>query len=155
MLYVREPAPLTVVPPPPGVVLRAPSPADTDALGRLYYEAYDPAVVDDEAAAIEDIRISFEGSYGPLSLASSRLAVAAGGALVGALLVVDRAPWPNTPDCPFVIELFTSPGWRRRGLAKALLTECLAQSPIRLALNVLPENAAAVSLYQALGFQPG
>ena len=130
-------------------------------MGRLYYEAYNPAVAENEAAAIEDIRISFEGSYGPLSLAGSRLAVAsepdhAGSqpVLVGAVLVVDRAPWPGTPDCPFIIEAFTSPAWRRRGLARALLTECLAQSPTRIALNVLPDNTAAVQLYQTLGFQP-
>lgn len=154
MLYTREPAPVAVTPPPPGVVLRKPSPADTIPLGRLYYVAYDPAVAESEAAAIEDVRITFEGSYGPLNLAGSRLAVAAG-ELVGCALVVDRAPWPDTPDCPFIIEVFTSPSWRRRGLATALLTTCMALTPKRLALNVLPNNTAALRLYGALGFQPG
>jgi hypothetical protein len=114
MLYIREPAPLALIPPPRGVVLREPSPADTEELGRLYYEAYDPPVVENEAAAIDDIRITFEGAYGPLNLTGSRLAFVAGSAgeasvLIGALLVVDRAPWPGTPDCPFIIEAFTSP----------------------------------------------
>ncbi|WP_328322135.1 GNAT family N-acetyltransferase [Kribbella sp. NBC_00382] len=160
MLYIREPAAVAVVPPPPGVLLREPSPTDTEALGRLYYEAYNPPVVDNETAGIEDIRLTFEGTYGPLSLAGSRLAFAAGASdeaptLIGAVLVVDRAPWPGTPDCPFIIEAFTSPAWRRKGLATALLTECMTQSPVRYALNVLPDNTAAVKLYEVLGFQPG
>jgi N-alpha-acetyltransferase 10/11 len=160
MLYIREPAPLALIPPSPGVVLREPSPLDTEQLGRLYYEAYSPPVVDNEAAAIEDIRLTFEGTYGQLTRTGSRLAFAAGLSgeapmLIGAVLVVDRAPWPDTPDCPFVIEAFTAPTWRRKGLASALLTECMAQSPGRFALNVLPDNTAALKLYEALGFQPG
>jgi ribosomal protein S18 acetylase RimI-like enzyme len=161
MLYIREPAPVAVVPPQPGVVLREPSPADTKELGRLYYRAYDdPSVAEDESAGIEDIRITFEGSYGPLNLAGSRLAFATGApgeapTLIGAVLVVDRAPWPGTPDCPFIIEAFTAPTWRRKHLATALLTKCLAQSPGRFALNVLPENTGAVRLYEVLGFQAG
>jgi ribosomal protein S18 acetylase RimI-like enzyme len=161
MLYIREAAPVAVVPPPPGVVLREPKPADTEELGRLYYRAYDdPSVAEDESAGMEDIRITFEGSYGPLSLAGSRVAFIAGAShetptLIGAVLVVDRAPWPGTPDCPFIIEAFTSPAWRRQGLASALLTACIAQSPTRYALNVLPANTAALRLYEVLGFQPG
>ncbi|MEV6412281.1 GNAT family N-acetyltransferase [Kribbella sp. NPDC051718] len=154
MLYIREAAPVAVTPPPPGVVLREPSPTDAEALGRLYYEAYNPPVVDNEAAGIEDIRLTFEGTYGPLNLATSRLAFN-GGEMIGAVLIVDRAPWPDTPDCPFIIEAFTAPTWRRKGLASALLTECMAQSPGRFALNVLPDNTAALKLYGVLGFQPG
>ncbi|GAA0959465.1 hypothetical protein GCM10009554_73200 [Kribbella koreensis] len=154
MLYIREPAPLAVVPPPPGVVLRQPSPTDIEQLGRLYYEAYTPPVVDNEAAGIEDIRLTFEGEYGPLNPTISRLAFF-GTEMIGAVLVVDRAPWPNTPDCPFIIEAFTAPTWRRKGLATALLTECMGRTPGRFALNVLPDNTAAVRLYEVLGFQPG
>ncbi|MFI5708624.1 GNAT family N-acetyltransferase [Kribbella sp. NPDC051620] len=154
MLYLREPAPIAVIPPPPGVVLRPPSPTDADALGRLYYEAYNPPVVENEAAAIKDIHLTFEGTYGRLSLEGSRLAFT-DVEMIGAVLVVDRAPWPGTPDCPFIIEAFTSPAWRRKGLASALLTECMAQSPGHFALNVLPDNTAALKLYEVLGFQPG
>ncbi|WBQ02845.1 GNAT family N-acetyltransferase [Kribbella sp. CA-293567] len=73
----------------------------------------------------------------------------------GVVLVVDRAPWLDTPDCPFIIEVYTAPAWRRRGLARALVTECLAHGARRYALNVLPGNTAALELYGALGFQPG
>lgn len=118
----------------------------------MYFESYPPGVAcDTEVAAIEDIKVTFEGAYGPLSLTNSFLAVAAD-TLVGAVLVVDRAPWPDTPDCPFIIELFTAPTWRRQGLAAALLTTCL-QHPTPFALRVLPDNTPAVELYKALGFQ--
>ena len=125
MLLIRHSSPVKVTAAPDGVVLRAPSIADTVELGRLYYASYPPGVAcDTEAAAIEDIRVTFDGEYGPLSLTKSLLAVASQ-TLVGAVLVVDRAPWPNTPDCPFIIELFTAPAVRRQGLAKTLLTTCL------------------------------
>ncbi len=154
MLLIRHPSPLQLSPAPDGVVLRAPSVADTVELGRLYYESYPPGVAcDTEAAAIEDIRVTFEGEYGPLSLTKSFLAVA-DETLVGAVLVVDRAPWPNTPDCPFIIELFTAPTVRRQGLAKTLLTTCL-QHPTAFALQVATDNAPAVELYESLSFQPG
>jgi ribosomal protein S18 acetylase RimI-like enzyme len=154
MLLIRHPSPLKISPTPAGVVLRQPSVADTVELGRLYYESYPPGVAcDSEVAAIEDIRVTFEGEYGPLSLSKSFLAVA-GQTLVGAVLVVDRAPWPNTPDCPFIIELFTAPAVRRQGLAKTLLTTCL-QHPTDFALQVAPDNTPAVELYESLSFQPG
>jgi ribosomal protein S18 acetylase RimI-like enzyme len=152
MLLIRQPLALEVRPAPGGVVLRAPSVADTVGLGRLYYESYPPGVAcETEAAAIEDIRVTFEGEYGPLSLTKSLLAVA-DETLVGAVLVVDRAPWPNTPDCPFIIELFTAPAVRRQGLAKTLLTTCL-QHPTAFALQVNPDNTPALELYKSLGFQ--
>ncbi len=152
MLLVRPPSLLPVSPLPAGVALRTPSPEDTVELGRLYFESYPPGVAcDTEEEAIEDIKVTFEGEYGPLSLTNSFLAVAAG-ALVGAVLVVDRAPWPDTPDCPFIIELFTAPTWRRRGLAAALLTTCL-QHPTPFALKVSPDNTPAIELYKTLGFQ--
>ncbi|MEU0089326.1 GNAT family N-acetyltransferase [Kribbella sp. NPDC006257] len=154
MLLIRHPSPLKISPAPAGVVLRQPSVADTVELGRLYYESYPPGVAcDSEVAAIEDIRVTFEGEYGPLSLTKSFLAVA-GQSLFGAVLVVDRAPWPNTPDCPFIIELFTAPAVRRQGLAKTLLSTCL-QHPTDFALQVAPDNTPAVELYESLSFQPG
>jgi ribosomal protein S18 acetylase RimI-like enzyme len=152
-LLLRPPSPLTPTAPPVGVTLRAPSAADTNALGRLYFESYPPGVAcDTEPNAIEDIRATFDGAYGPLSLTNSYLAVASD-ALVGAVLVVDRAPWPDTPDCPFIIELFTHPSWRRQALATTLLTTCL-QRPTSFALRVAEDNTPALNLYERLGFCP-
>ena len=71
---------------------------------------------------------------------------------MGALLVVERAPWPDTPDCPFVIELFTARTHRRRGLAKLLLSTC---SAVTVALRVDPANLPAMHLYQSFDFHEG
>jgi ribosomal protein S18 acetylase RimI-like enzyme len=152
MLLIRQSSPQPDGSLPDGVVLRTPTRADTSDLGRLYFESYDPGVAcATEEEAIEDIIATFDGTYGPLSLTNSFLAVA-GDALVGAVLVVDRAPWPDTPDCPFIIELFTAPTWRRQGLATALLTACL-QQPTAFALRVQADNTPALELYKGLGFQ--
>lgn len=136
----------------PGVVLRPPAVEDAAALGRLYFEAYDPGVAAaTEQEALEDINVSFEGGYGVLTPDLSRLAWD-GGELAGALLVVERAPWPDTPDCPFIIELFTARSHRRRGIAKLLLASC---SAVTVALRVEDNNTPALTLYRATGFQEG
>ncbi|MFI5693142.1 GNAT family N-acetyltransferase [Kribbella sp. NPDC051586] len=136
----------------PGVVLRAPSLEDTFLLGRLYFEAYEPGVASStETEAIEDIELTFEGHYGVLDLNLSRLAWS-GDELAGAMLIVKRAPWPDTPDCPFIIELFTAPSYRRRGIARLLLA-CCATSTV--ALRVEDSNAPALTLYRDLGFVDG
>ena len=68
-----------------------------------------------------------------------------------------RAPWDGTPDCPFVIELFTARAFRRRGLARFLLDRCLAAAhhggEPAVALRVDSDNAAARALYDRLGFR--
>jgi GNAT superfamily N-acetyltransferase len=141
---------------PYGYTVRPPVRDDTEALGRLYYGAYDPGVASDtEEEAIEDIRLTFDGGYGPLWTAASGVVVHSG-ELVAALLVVHRAPWPDTPDCPFVVELFTARGHRRLGLARALVAGCLAlvattDRPL-LALRVDERNVPARRLYASLGF---
>jgi ribosomal protein S18 acetylase RimI-like enzyme len=132
-----------------GVVLRAPSVADTLALGRLYFEAYEPGVASaTEVEAIEDIELSFDGHYGVLDLHLSRLAWA-GAELVGAMLLVERAPWSDTPDCPFIIELFTARSYRRQGIARLLLAHCATTT---VALRVEDNNTAALALYRSLDF---
>ncbi|MEU4197697.1 GNAT family N-acetyltransferase [Kribbella sp. NPDC026611] len=101
--------------------------------------------------AVEDIRLTFESAYGVLDPALSRLAWD-GDQLVGASLVVERAPWPDTPDCPFIIELFTARTHRRQGLAHLLLTPCASTT---VALRVDANNTPAITLYRSLGFQDG
>jgi GNAT superfamily N-acetyltransferase len=144
-------APVGVAPVPRGVVLRSPTPADVGALGRLYFAAYDRGGASlTEAEAIEDIRLSFAGEYGPLNLGISRLALARD-ELAGAVLVVDQAPWPDTPDGPYIIELFTATLWRRRGIARALLTTVLTHTG-SVGLRVAEGNDPARRLYESCGF---
>lgn len=153
MLLVRSPAPVDVVDPPTGITLRPPTPDDLEALGRTYFASYPPGVAcATEAEAIDDIRLTYAGEYGVLDLAGSRLAVQ-GHAVVGAALVVERGPWADAPDCPFLIELFTLPTHRRQGIAQALLTTCLTTTT-PLALRVQDNNTSAITLYERLGFHP-
>lgn len=151
MILIR---PAAAVPAPhvSGVVLRPPTVEDAAALARLYFEAYDPGVAAaTEEEALEDINLTFEGGYGELAPDLSRLAWD-DDQLAGALLVVERAPWPDTPDCPFIIELFTARSHRRRGVARLLLASCSATT---VALRVEDNNTPARSLYRASGFQEG
>jgi N-alpha-acetyltransferase 10/11 len=80
------------------------------------------------------------------------------GVPVAALLAVYRAPWQGTPDCPFVTDLFTLPGFRRHGLGRFLMRRCLTAvsrtSRPSVALRVDSENVPAMRLYQSLGFRP-
>ena len=151
-MILLRPADAVRTPSIPGVVLRPPAVEDTQALADLYYESYDPGVacaMPEEAR--DDIELTFAGGYGVFTPALSRLAWQED-QLVGALLVVERAPWPDTPDCPFVIELFTAHTHRRRGVAKLLLSEC---SSATVALRVDEHNIPAVTLYRSLGFHEG
>ncbi|MEV4261685.1 GNAT family N-acetyltransferase [Kribbella sp. NPDC049584] len=149
MILTRHPGaphPIAV----PGVVLRPPGVADAVALGRLYFESYEPGVAAaSEQDALDDINLTFEDGYGVLTPTLSRLAWA-DGRLVGALLVVERAPWPDTPDCPFIIELFTARSHRRLGIARLLLNQC---SDVTVALRVQDDNASALALYYSAGFR--
>jgi ribosomal protein S18 acetylase RimI-like enzyme len=134
----------------PGVVLRPPVVADAVALGRLYFDAYEPGVAaESEQAALDDINLTFEDGYGVLAPNLSRLAWS-DDHLVGALLVVERAPWPDTPDCPFIIELFTARTHRRLGIGRLLLSAC---SNVTVGLRVADDNAPALALYHSAGFQ--
>jgi GNAT superfamily N-acetyltransferase len=133
-------------------------PDDAKALGRLYFAAYEPGVAGETVAeAVADVRATFDGAYGEFWPAGSSV-VRHQDVPVAAVLAVRRVPWDDTPDCPFVVELFTDRAHRRRGLARALLVGCLAAARAAgepaLALRVDAENAAARALYAALGFRP-
>lgn len=57
-----------------------------------------------------------------------------------------------------ILNLAVHPQWRRRGVAKALLAQGLAQAQARGAqvawLEVRPSNQAALALYETHGFLP-
>lgn len=141
---------------PPGYEARTAGQDDTEAIGRVYHEAYPPGVAAETVEeAIADIAASFRGMYGPLWPEACRV-VEYAGALVAAVLTVDRAQWEDVPDCPFTIELFTAPEHRRLGLGRALIAGCVGLAAARgepLALRVLPDNVAALRLYRSLGFE--
>jgi GNAT superfamily N-acetyltransferase len=143
---------------PPGLVARSPVRTDARALGRLYFEAYDPGIACDTLdEAVDDVRATFDGAYGELWPAASWV-VEQHGRLVAAVLTVRRARSADAPDCPFVVELFTDRRLRRQGLARALVCGCLgvvsATARPYLALRVDRANEPALRLYGALGFRP-
>jgi N-alpha-acetyltransferase 10/11 len=140
---------------PAGYRMRACGRGDIDELGRVYFEAYDPGTswpTVEQATA--DVRSAFEGEYGELWKEASQV-VALDGGIVAAVLTVRRPPWDDTPDCPFIIDLFTDRTHRRRGLARALIGSVLSQAASAgesgVALRVRPNNmppAASVTVAQ-------
>ena len=127
-------------------------------LGQLYFYAVVPyANLAHAEAAVEEIHAFFRGECGDFWPAASGV-VEHNGALVAALLAVHRAPWDDTPDGPFITDLFTDPGFRCRGLGRALIARCLdavhRSAQGCAALRVESENAPAVHLYESFGFRP-
>lgn len=108
-----------------------------------------------EAEAVDDIATAFAGHYGPLWGATS-LAAVVQDRIVAVVMTVRRPVWPDTPDGPFVIELFTDPTQRRAGLAAGLLHDVLtvaaAAGETTVGLRVRTDNTAARSLCRSLGF---
>lgn len=150
---VAPPAPL----PAPWVV-RSVTSADVEPLGQLYFDSYPPGLACSSVdGAVADIEMTLDGEYGQLWPRAS-LVVTRESRLVAAVLTVRRPPWPDTPNCPFVVELFTAPQFRRRGLARHLVRNVLAAAgrsvKPSVALRVADENDTALRLYRSLGFEP-
>jgi len=140
-----------------GGAVRAPGAGDADELGRLYFECRVPgADLADVGEGVEEVRAFFRGEFGEFWPEASGV-IEIGGRVVAAWLAVHRAPWDDTPDCPFITDLFTEPGYRRSGFARALLRRCLAEAGAsarpQVALRVDSENAQALRLYESLGFR--
>jgi N-alpha-acetyltransferase 10/11 len=143
---------------PPGYTARECRRTDIDALGRMYFEAYDPGqACASLAEAVADVEASFAGEYSPLWPGASPMLVTDQQQPAAAIMVVERAPWPDTPDCPFIIELFTARAHRRRGLGRWLIRAAMdavaTANRDQLALRVASDNDAALGLYRSLGFR--
>lgn len=79
------------------------------------------------------------------------------------MLWVDGAPvaffssWPGVDGVGMVEDLFTLPGYRQRGIARALIHHCVADARVRGAGPVLigaePDDTPK-DLYAAMGFEP-
>lgn len=145
------------VPLPDGYRSRPSDISDLEPLARLYFDAYDPGIASDNyEEALADVRASFEGHYGEYLHEASPI-VEHEGEIVAGIMVVRRAPWEDTPDCPFIIELFTDRAHRRRGLGRHLLVESLRalldQAETAAALRVSRDNHSALRLYRSEGFR--
>lgn len=138
---------------PRGVELRPLQQADLDAAGRGYHLSHlgtESEMTPDEALA--DVQASWDDEYGTL-LHEASLGAWQGEELVGCILTVRDAPWDDAPRGPFIIDLFVVPEARRRGIARALVSEALAQLSEPVALRVDDSATAAYALYLDLGFE--
>ncbi len=125
---------------------------DELALAELLFEAYLGTVDQEEespAEALVEIRKTLDGVYGDFLPAYSRL-VEREGRPVSALLVT------RYRNSPFLAFAFTSPAWKRQGLARACLINTLHDlfqaGEESLDLAVTRANIPAVQLYASLGF---
>jgi ribosomal protein S18 acetylase RimI-like enzyme len=140
-----------------GLGVRVPRPDDAAELGQLYFDCQVPgADLAGVGEAVEEVGAFFRGEFGEFWPAASGV-IETGGRLVAALLAVHRAPWDDTPDCPFITDLFTDPACRRHGFGRALvvraLTEASATARPWVALRADSENIPAMRLYESLGFR--
>ncbi|HET7012559.1 MAG TPA: GNAT family N-acetyltransferase [Streptosporangiaceae bacterium] len=157
MTLVADAVAGSLVPLAAGFEVRAPRAADADEIGQLYFDCEVPgAGLASSREAVEETRAFFRGGFGEFWPAASGV-IETGGRLVAALLAVHRAPWDDTPDCPFITDLFTEPEFRRHGFARGLLLRCLTEASAttrpRVALRAESENAPAMRLYESFGFR--
>ena len=146
----------TEAPPGDGYSIRTIKPEDKAQLTKLYHDSYTRDLVTDMDDATKEIEQTFLGEFGTLDLDAS-LVVIEGERLIGSILTVEEAPWPDTPAGPFIIDLFIHPDTRRRGLAHAMISEAVLalskKGKKTAALRVLSNNMGAIRLYQKLGFE--
>ncbi len=115
----------------------------------------DPAALDAMQAATEPFLAAGlrDGSYQGFLVEDERGDVVAGGGV--AMLPFQPQPRDPTPRRAFIINMFTEPAHRRRGLARRLLETMLAwcreQGLHTVSLHASDEGRA---LYASLGFQP-
>jgi ribosomal protein S18 acetylase RimI-like enzyme len=156
LTLVREPGMLGLAPlSPEGIHVRGIEEGDLEAVGGLYYSAgYPDEAVGHAADAVAEIRASWDGAYGAWVPEASLLAEH-DGALVAAILIVDSPPWEDVTDLVFIIDLFTVPALRGRGIGRLLVRTALAVVGVsrEVGLRVDSENEPAVRLYRSLGFR--
>ena len=149
---------IIAAPPPADIRTRPQTAEDLPDLARLWLASYPASITADETfeSAVADLAASQAGEYGPFLAAASPVAVTGDEAIVAAIQTVARASWDDTPNCPFIVELFVSPLHRGRGLGRLLLLEALSEVSrdgyTRAALRVDSGNAAALALYRGAGF---
>ncbi len=139
--------------------IRSVSKNDIPRLAALYFASYDPGVACSTwEAALVDIRALFAYDYGMLRPKAPPVVVC-DGEIVAALITVHRAAWSDTPNWPFIIELFTDCAPRRCGWGRALLVACFTAVPngggASSALQVEADNHPAWSLLHPWGLGRG
>jgi GNAT superfamily N-acetyltransferase len=95
--------------------------------------------------------------FGDCPTVKGHVAVVGGEVAAMALWFLNFSTWDGIAGI-FCEDLFVRPKFRRRGLARALLSaladECLANGYTRLSWAVLNWNSDAIALYDGIGAQP-
>lgn len=140
---------------PAGYEVKKMSDRDKLGLAELFLASYPRDVVKNLDESQDEMKVTFDGVYGPLDFDSS-LMITRGEVPVASIMIVKEAPWDDTPPGPFIIELMVHPDHRRLGLAEHLLLEAVsvleAAEKKTAALRVLSDNEKALPLYRRLGF---
>ncbi|MCO5971816.1 GNAT family N-acetyltransferase [Actinoallomurus soli] len=152
----RLDAMLSWPPAPVDASFRTPARADLPLLGALMWDAYrgtpdERDAGDGVASATEEVRLTFDGKYGPFVPEASFVAEEDGRLVAAALVTV----WQGTPLLAFV---FTASSHTGRGLARRLIRAAMGALAglgyDRLSLAVTEDNAHARRLYESMGFAP-
>jgi GNAT superfamily N-acetyltransferase len=143
------------------IIIRPAEPDDAQTITHHRCEMFidirgeiDPSDLDDMATAYLPLvrQALADGSYlGWLACTASGDIVAGGG-----LLLYDWIPAPGRPkpSKAYVLDVYTDPTYRRRGIARRIMTEivdrCRAEGYNRVFLHA---STAGRPLYEALGFE--
>ena len=129
-------------------------PADTAGFLRLYAGYLDFYGAEVPAATVE---ATLRRALDPASQIFCRVAAGEGGLTGFAVCVLHEGTWVTAPVC-YLEDLYVRPAFRRRGLARALLSRlaqvCLERGYTRLSWAVLNWNTDAITLYDAVGGVP-
>ncbi|MCA9735387.1 GNAT family N-acetyltransferase [candidate division KSB1 bacterium] len=124
-------------------------------LAELYFLTYFPDLVANLEGAKEEMRLTQAGEFG-LLIAELSPVMRLNNTLVSAIMTVADTRQSNSQAGLFIIEVMTHPAYRRRGIAENglrwLASKAREQGFTTLALQVLAENLAAITLYRKLGF---
>jgi GNAT superfamily N-acetyltransferase len=149
---------------PDGVSIRPATPADVPALHRLQLAMALELLPDLPAERIADFDAELHEHLRRATASRDErafLARTTDGEPVatGTLRVIHDAPFPRSTLAgeAQVVDVYTAPGWRRRGLGRALTEACLAEArELGIRRVFLRTTHAARPLYESMGFaDPG
>lgn len=138
------------------LALRPATPADNEALARLYFASYDGEIAT-QAEALEKINQIFDGAHGSFYPEASPVLVDENNRIVAAALSLkDRTDGVGPEATPTIYELFTAASRRREGLAEKLIRHTLgvmaAEGFSTSTVHIDDTNYAALALYLTLDF---
>ena len=136
-------------------MIRTAAPADVPAILGLIRE------LADYEHALDEVKVTEAGLtatlFGPDPSVFAHVAEHDGRVAGFALWFVNYSTWTGRPGL-YLEDLYVTPGLRRSGLGRALLTElarlCVERGYARLDWAVLEWNAPALEFYASLGAQP-